>query len=82
MMEMAVYSMRDVVLIHPPRSQRRHVKASPIQNHDWYLDLYAGTLCGSWIQVAWAEDPIPIDELDAYPHPICTVCTRKTTRFT
>ena len=71
-----------VTLIHAPRSRRRHVKASAIQNHDWYHDLYAATLCGSWIQVAGASRQIPIGQLEETGDQLCQVCLRKVRRFT
>ena len=70
-----------LTLIRSPSARQGHVKASPIQNHSFYFDLYAGTMCGNWIQVAWIGDPLPISELHTAAEVICPLCVRRMKRF-
>ena len=73
--------VENVTLIRSPRAKRSHVKASEIQNHGYYFDLYAGTMCGLWIQVDWIDDPLPLGELTIEDRSVCDVCVRKMDRF-
>ena len=71
----------NVILIRSPRAKRSHVKASQIHNHEFYFDLYAGTMCGLWIQLDQIGDPLPIGELAMGSDSVCDVCVKKMERF-
>ena len=63
------------------RSTQFHVKASPIQPHAWYHEMYAGTLCGRYIRVERIETRDTLAELLASDETWCPDCARRGTRL-
>ena len=63
------------------RSQQFHVKASPIQAHEWYHEMYAGTLCGRWLRVERIERRDTLAELVAAVDGWCGDCLKRAERL-
>lgn len=73
--------MRTTDLIGSGRSSRLHIKASDIQAHAWYHEMFAGTLCGRWTRVEQVVNDVPLDQLDHHHPPVCDSCLSKSRRF-
>jgi hypothetical protein len=73
--------MRTADLVGTSGSGRLHVKASHIQPHAWYHEMFAGTLCGRWVRVHRVVTAVPLDTLASLDRPVCDVCVRKSRRF-
>lgn len=73
--------MRTADLIGTSRSDQLHVKASAVQPHAWYHEMFAGTLCGRWTRVERIVNDVALDALEELDRPICAVCFRKSRRY-
>lgn len=73
--------MRTADLVGTDRSPQLHVKASDIQAHVWYHEMFAATLCGRWMRVHDVVPDVPLDRFDELDRPVCAVCTQKSRRF-
>jgi hypothetical protein len=63
------------------RSNVFHIKASPIQPHEWYHEMYAGTMCGRWIRVEEIESSESLASLIDAHDLWCEKCLGRVRRF-
>lgn len=73
--------MRTTDLIGTKRSRQLHVKASAVQPHEWYHEMFAGTLCGRWMHVDIIRNDVPLDAIEDLDEDVCTTCIQKSRRF-
>lgn len=73
--------MRTTDLIGTNRSPLFHVKASAVQPHAWYHEMFAGTLCGRWMRVESIVPDVPLDAFTDVGVEVCDTCLQKSRRF-